>query len=68
MPILPKPVDQVSYLLVRCETDKDIEQIVGKIETIENGISPLTRLDVTIIKHLSKHDEDLHGTPVIHFP
>lgn len=58
MPILPKPVDQVTYLLVRCETDKDIEQIVGHIETIENDISTLTKLDVIDIKHVKKIDGD----------
>jgi len=46
MPVQPKPKDAITYLLVKVDTDQDIERIVGAIETIENSISPLTRLDV----------------------
>ncbi len=68
MPIVePKPINQITYMLVRVETDADLEQIVGKIESIENDISVRTRLDVIGTKHQTPDDE-LTGTPVIYFP
>jgi len=68
MPVNPKPKDGITYLLVRVDTDMDIEQIVGKIETIENDISALTRLDVIATSDSTKGKEAWQGTPVIYYP
>ncbi len=60
--------DKVTYLMVRVSTDKDIEQIVGVLETVELKISPLTRIDVIDTVTLTEDEGEDRGNPVIYFP
>jgi len=68
MPVNPLPKDNMTYLLVKVDTDQDIERIVGAIETIEHSIGALTRLDVIQVNTVSKETDDYEGSPVIYRP
>ncbi len=63
-----QPEHQIHYMLVRVDTDKDIETISNAISFFENSLGALTRIDVEQIQSLTAEDEEQDGGPVIYWP